>query len=91
MAKKVKENDVDGGSLQHSGDKPAEQSAGLVARIETEEQARALVKTLYDVPEGCKVVIVTEDRNVFWQQSESSAVNHAQTHNLKLFRLSWQD
>jgi hypothetical protein len=57
------------------------------ARITTIEQARQLVKTNYSVPDGCLVVYVTEDRNVFWQENASSADNHAQRNNLKLFRL----
>ncbi len=87
MAKK--KDDADGASLQYSGDNPAEgkSSVGIVGRIETEEMARALVKTLYEVPKDCFIVFVTEDRNVFWQ--EVFAVNHAQKQNLKLFRLPW--
>lgn len=60
-------------------------------RITTEEQAVELVQSSYKVPEGCKVVLVTEDKNVFWQENEGSAVNHSQKQNLKLFRIQWQD
>lgn len=55
-------------------------------RITTEAQAKDLIKD-YKVPVGCRVVIVTEDRNVFWQDNEGSAQNHAQKNNLKLFRI----
>ena len=89
---KVKKDSVKGESLEHDGDKPAEvvnAPSALVSSIQTEEQARALVKTLYAVPNGCKTVYVTEDRNVFWQDNRPSAVNHAQRRKLKLFTLSW--
>lgn len=91
MSRRSKKENVEGESLEHGGDKPGgdERPPVLVGRIQSEEQARALVKTLYTVPEGNRLVLVTEDRNVFWKDSEGSAVNHAQKHNLKLFRLQW--
>lgn len=57
--------------------------------ILSEEQARKLVAANYSVPEGCKIVFVTEDRNVFWSENESSAINYSKRRNLKLFRLTW--
>jgi hypothetical protein len=58
-------------------------------RVTSEEEARILVSRKYQVPAGCRLVIVTEDCNVFWQQNTGSAVNHASKNNLKIFRLSW--
>lgn len=86
-----KKNSVEAESFGHSGDKPGgdERPPVLVGPIETEAQAISLVKTLYTVPEYCKTVIVTEDRNVFWQENASAAVNHAKKNNLKIFRLPW--
>jgi len=97
MAKKEKKevnevNDiVEGEDLKHNGGKPdgGESPSALVGPIDSEEKARAFVKAFYAVPSGCRLVIVTEDRNVFWQENASSAVNHAQKKKLKLFRLSW--
>lgn len=66
---------------------PAEKSVP-VTRITTVEQAIELVKNEYTVPKDCKLVTVTEDRNVFWEENHSSAVNHAQKHNLKIFRIN---
>jgi hypothetical protein len=60
-------------------------------RITTQEQAIELIRASYKVPEGCKIILVTEDKNVFWQENTGSAVNHAQKHNLKLFRIQCQD
>lgn len=77
----------DDSSPGSGGDKPEVlKASGLVAAITTEEQAISLIKTLYTVPDGCKIAFVTEDRNVFWQQNEGPAVKHAQKNNLKIFR-----
>lgn len=61
----------------------------IPSRITTEEQAIALVKSEYVIPEGMALILVTEDRTVFYQANETPAVNHAQKNNLKLFRLQW--
>jgi hypothetical protein len=57
--------------------------------IETKEQAREFVMNNYTVPAESKVVIVTQDKNVFWQANASDATNHAKNQKLKIFRLSW--
>lgn len=64
-------------------------SEPVPSRITTEEEAISLVKSKYVVPDRCRCVLVTEDKNVFWHENTSSAVNHAQKNNLKLFRLKW--
>ena len=64
------------------------ESGATVSRITNEAQAKEFLKD-YKVPENSKVVLVTEDKNVFWQENESSANNHAQKNNLKLFRIVW--
>lgn len=87
LSESTPENDP-AGSVK-SADAPSVQS--LPTRITSEAQAIALLRAKYKVTAGCKTVVVTEDGNVFWQNQASSGINHAQTHNLKLFRIQWQD
>ena len=86
MAKNDKTEEI--GDLKLSGIAGKEPVAiSAPARITTEEQARQLVTLNYQVPKDCLLVYVTEDKNVFWQENASSAINHAQRNNLKIFRL----
>lgn len=89
---KNKNRNVEAQAIDIAGQTPDEVTAvPEPSRITTEAEAIAFVKKNYTVPEGCTVVLVTEDRNVFWEKNAGSATNHAVKHNLKLFRLSCQD
>lgn len=57
--------------------------------IETEEEARLHVEQHYIVPDDVSLVVVTQDKNVFYGKDAHSATNHAKARNLKIFRLSW--
>lgn len=91
MAKKEKESkdtvEVKANDVAETA--PVEKSV-TVSRITTEAQAQEHLKE-FTVPAGNKIAFVTEDRNVFWHENESSAVNHAERNNLKLFRIECQD
>jgi len=91
MARPKKENAGES-SLDIAGTEQAETSASALPDvIESEEDAKALVKAKYKVPIGVSVAFVTSDKQVFWQQNENSAHNHAVKNDLKLFRIACQD
>lgn len=73
-----------------AGSEPEVKAPAIPSRILSEEDAKALVAAKYKIPEGVQFCCVTEDRNVFWQDHESSAYNHAQRNNLKIFRIPCQ-
>lgn len=57
-----------------------------VSRINSQAEAEELIKSYHHLVNE-KVLFVTEDRNVFIQRNESKAYNHAEKHNLKIFRI----
>lgn len=82
MAKDVRESK----DLNIAGAVPAKP---VPTRISSEDEAKAWVnQSGYAIPQGCKTIYVTEDRNVFWQDSADAAFNHAFKNNLKLFTLN---
>lgn len=57
------------------------------SEVQSEEDAVNLVLLKYQVPDNVKIVYVTEDCNVFF--NEGTAGTHANQNKLKLFRIRW--
>jgi hypothetical protein len=96
MAKKKQSEEIEDNVSEGSVDMAGSNQTGSEKvrfdppSITGELEALTFVRENYIVPEGCRLVVVTEDKNVFWQENASSAANHAQKNNLKIFRLPWQ-
>jgi hypothetical protein len=94
MAKKTageaQQDNITDASQDVAGSVPEVKAPAVPSRILSEEDAKSLVASEYKIPEGVQFYCVTEDRNVFWQENESSAYNHAQRNNLKIFRIPCQ-
>lgn len=61
----------------------------LPDKIQNVDQAKEWVKQKYKVPAGVKLVHVTTDRNVFFDKSYSSGVDHAVKNNIQIFSFRW--
>lgn len=89
MGKFDKDN-VDPKGFDVAGTSPGEGLTAnpvIVSSINTEAEAREFVKNGgYKITES-RVIYVTQDKNVFTQENESAAVNHAERNKLKIFRI----
>jgi hypothetical protein len=59
-------------------------------KVHSEAEARELLSTKYPGIQGAdKFSLVAEDKNVWTQENEGTAVNYCRNRKLKLFRVTW--